>query len=429
MKKIAIIFSLILILSVTILPTISNAVVSLGNVNLYSKEEYNNILKYGDINIVCNYVVYEKDGVEYPAYCLNRELPGVTPSTSYQVTANELVTNVKVWRAIINGYPYKTYEELGCNNVEEAFLATKQAVYCMLYDREPSEYTAIGEAGERTLDALTRIVEAARNSSAVKVSSELVIKSDNSLWQIDSINNQYISQTFSVQAGGTINSYEAIIEGEVPEGTILTDVNNNVVSSFKSGEKFKILIPLLNIAEDGNFIIKVTGKVKTKPILYGESGNSGTQNYALTAFQYEDGEGEESIYYTKNSSKIVITKKADKTGIPLKGVQFQLLDENQQVIYSELTTGENGEVEISNLLPGKYYIKETRTLPGYSIYDKLIEVDLKLNETVNITVNNAEKEVNIEEKDIETNIVVENIESTKEITLETVKIKLPRTGM
>ena len=116
----------------------------------------------------------------------------------------------------------------------------------MLYDREPSEYTAIGEAGERTLDALTRIVEAARNSSAVKVSSELVIKSDNSLWQIDSINNQYISQTFSVQAGGTINSYEAIIEGEVPEGTILTDVNNNVVSSFKSGEKFKILIPLLN---------------------------------------------------------------------------------------------------------------------------------------------------------------------------------------
>ena len=159
MKKIAILFSLFLILSVAILPTISAATVSLGEVQLYSKEEYRDILKYGDTNIVCNYVVYEKDGVEYPAYCLNRELPGVTPSNSYSVSANELVTNVKVWRAIMNGYPYRTYQELGCNNIEEAFLATKQAVYCMLYDRDASTYTGIGESGERTLNALKQIVE------------------------------------------------------------------------------------------------------------------------------------------------------------------------------------------------------------------------------------------------------------------------------
>ena len=35
---------------------------------------------------------------------------------------------------------------------------------------------------------------------------------------------------------------------------------------FKSNEKFKILIPITNITQDGNFTINVLGKVATKPV-------------------------------------------------------------------------------------------------------------------------------------------------------------------
>lgn len=42
---------------------------------------------------------------------------------------------------------------------EEAYLATRQAVYCAVYGRDPNSYHALGgAAGERTLNALKQIV-------------------------------------------------------------------------------------------------------------------------------------------------------------------------------------------------------------------------------------------------------------------------------
>ena len=39
-------------------------------------------------------------------------------------------------------------------------------------------------------------------------------------------------------------------------------------------------------------------------------------------------------------------------------------------------------------MPGKYYIKETETKECYEVYEKQIEVELKLNEETTVTVNN-----------------------------------------
>ena len=139
-------------------------------------------------------MVYAKDGVEYPAYCLNKDVDGVTKESAYSVSTNELLTNVKVWRAIINGYPYKTPEALGCGTKEEAYIATKQAVYCMLYDRDVNEYKAFDEREERVLNALTNIVTNARNSNEIKQSPNLIINDVTQNWQVDSIEKNYILQ-------------------------------------------------------------------------------------------------------------------------------------------------------------------------------------------------------------------------------------------
>ena len=422
MKRKILILIILIITLINLVPMKANAEIGIDSAYIYANKETDYLLRWNGINVYTHMAVYQKDGIEYPAYCMNRDLPGVKIGFSQTVDVKNLINNVNVWRAIINGYPYKTIPELGCNTEEEAYLATKQAVYCMLTDRDVNEYSAIGESGERTLNALKQIVNNARNSSTTKVSSELKINQKNSLWKVDEIENKYISQTFSVSADARFNSYTVGVENLNIEGFKITDNNNNIKNEFSSNEEFKVLIPITNIMSDGDFTINVFGKVATKPVLYGESRDSSLQNYALTGYTYEDGTGSKKVYYTKNETKIIIVKQDETGNKRLQGVEFEILDEGQNVLYTGLITNENGEVEIDNLLPGIYYIKEIRTIKGYDICNKLIKLELDLNEKATINVINKIEEPSIETNKKETELTVEKKEKQ-------VVVKLPKTGM
>jgi len=416
MKKIiSIILTVLMIIGTISIPTTSNGAFSINKADLYSTGYYENYLQWGGMNIVFDYVVYKKDGIEYPAYCLNRELSGVTSDKPYSVSIEELLTNVQVWRAIINGYPYKTPAELGCATKEEAFLATKQAVYCMLYDRDPNTYSATDEISTRTLNALKQIVTNARNSNEVKQSAELTIKEVTTNWEHDKINNKYVSKLFTISANAPINSYKVNLQNMNIEGTKLVDENNEEKQEFKYGENFKIIIPITNMQKRGDFNIKVEGKVATKPVLYGYSADRNLQDYAITGNIYEDGSGLKTIQYTKNETKIILLKQDDNKH-PLQGVEFSLLNENKQALYSELKTNEEGKIVIENLKPGKYYIEETKTVNGYAVYNELIEVDLEYNEEFTVTVNNNKEIIEVQKPEI------------KEDNTQVI-VKLPKTGM
>lgn len=420
-RKISIIISLIVIL-MNLIPIKSSATAPIDSAYIYANKKTDYILKWNGVGIHTHMAVYKKDGKEYPAYCMNRELPGVEIGISQTVDVNKLINNVMVWRAIINGYPYKSISELGCKTEEEAYLATKQAVYCMITNRDVNEYSSVGESGERCLNALKQIVKNARSSSVTKVSSELKINQKNSLWKIDNIDSKYVSQTFTVTANAGFDKYLVELKNIDIEGVKITDKNNKEKKEFNSNEEFKILIPTTNITKDGNFTINVSGKVATKPVFYGETRDSSLQNYALTGYTYEDGNGSKKVYYTKNETKIIIVKKDDKEEKNLKGVQFELLDNNKNVIYTELTTNQDGQIVIDNLLPGVYYIREIRTIEGYELYDKLIKVELDLNEEATINVINLKNEPNIEvDKKQTENTVKDNVSKTQ--------VKLPKTGM
>lgn len=425
-RKILTIIVLIIFI-IGILPLRVNAVVPIDTAYIYANKKTNGLLMWNGLRIHTHLAVYKKDGKEYPAYCMDRELPGVEIGVSQTVDVKQIVNNVKVWRAIINGYPYKSIAELGCNTEGEAYLATKQAVYCMLTNRDVNEYSAIGEAGERTLNALKTIVTNARNSNESKVSSELKIDEQEKLWKIDSLDNKYISKTFTVTANAGMSKYSVNIKNLNIEGSKLTDENNKEKTEFASTEKFKILIPIQEIKQDGNFSIEVKAQVATKPVFYGETRDSGLQSYALTGYTYEEGTGSKKVYYTKNDTKIIITKTDDKTGEKLEGVEFELLDEEQNKIYTEITTNKDGIATINNLLPGTYYIKETRTLEGYQLYSKLIKVELELNEETTVNVINSEEEPEIYKEEKKTELAVK--EEKSNIKVKEIIQKLPKTGM
>ncbi len=116
------------------------------------------------------------------------------------MSVQENIKDVGLWKVIINGYPYKSIQELGVANREEAFTATKQAVYCYIHGNRLEDYEPIGEAGTRTLNAMYTIINNANNSQETKVSSSLTVQSVGNQWVVDNKEKQYISKEFKVIA-------------------------------------------------------------------------------------------------------------------------------------------------------------------------------------------------------------------------------------
>ena len=395
-KKVAKITCMILVILILNFLSFTNSVMAtnLDVADVYAVGDCGSLLTYKDVPVITTYIEYENDGKVYPAYCLDKTKPGAEEG-SYTVSIEEAIKDVMLWKIVTNGYPYKTLEELGVANEKEAFTATKHAIYSYIHGNQLSDYKPIGEAGQRTLNAMYKIINDANNSSEVQISNKVDIQKLQEIWKQDSKESQYISKTYKVSCKTNIDRYKVYVtdeNGQEIEGMKITDETNQEKEEFNSNEKFKILIPIKDMKEDTTIKIKIETKVETKPILYGTAPNSNLQDYALTASTYEDGTGEIQDNYNKNKTKLIIIKQDKETKEKLQGVEFQILDENKNAIYTNLETDENGRIEVDNLIPGKYYIKETRTISGYEIYEDLIEVDISLNEEMTVTVNNNEEE-------------------------------------
>ena len=386
--------------------------------NVQAIGDCGSLLKYKGIIVKTTYIAYEDNGKLYPAYCMDKTKPGAEEG-SYTVSIDKAIQDVRLWKIITNGYPYKTIEELGVASKEEAFTATKHAIYSYIHGNQLSDYTPIGEAGQRTLNAMYKIINDANNSKEVQISNQVDIQRLQEYWEQDNVELHYVSKRYKVNANTRIDNYKVQVtdeNGQIIDGIKITDENNNTKTEFNANEIFKILIPIKSMTEDKTIQIHIETKIETKPILYGRAPNSNLQDYALTADTYEDGTGNIKDNYSRNETKIIIEKQDKETKQKLQGVEFQLLDENKNVLYTNLQTGSDGRIKIENIIPGTYYIKETRTVSGYEIYEDLIEVNVNLNEEITVVVNNQKEEKPEIEKTVD----------KKEISYQKI---LPVTGM
>lgn len=426
MKKI--IISLMIIMSILGVGMPSLAVLEVGQMNVFPKADCEKLLTYNGVPIRTTYVAYNKNGVEYPAYCLDVTLPGAEQG-EYVVNASDKIRNVDVWKAIINGYPYKSIEELGAANGQEAFTATKQAVYTMIHNRSTSEYGPVdSDAGRRTYQIYCNIVNAARSMNASIVDNvEVNLNVVSEKWQIDNINSEYLSKEYYATSNVSSGSYEISLQGKIPNNTKIVDMSNNEKTVFSMNEHFKIMLPISELLRRDIFTINANAKLDTKPVMYGATTVPGTQDYALTGFMYEEVGSAIEENYEKNQTKIIVNKVKEGTLEPLENVKFELLNEEEEVIRENLITNEEGKIIIENLLPGKYYLKEIETLEGYTLIDELIEMELEFGEEKEITVANkeipkvVEPEPELEPEPTPTPILI------PEPIIETPKI-LPRTG-
>ena len=90
----------------------------------------------------------------------------------------------------------------------------------------------------------------------------------------------------------------------------------------------------------------------------------------------------------KNETKIKIIKQDKETKARLENVEFNILDKDKKVIFANLKTNKNGEINLENFIPGKYFIQETNPLDGYLSNNELLEFNVNLNEKLTVTIDN-----------------------------------------
>ena len=374
-----------------------------------------------------SYVEYESEGQRYPVYCLNNDLAGVSEEFEYPVKITGKLDNDMVWKVISNGYPYKTAEEIGVNSDIEAFVATKIAVNVVLNDYPEDYYTSIGtDASDRVINAYKKIVDVA-NKSTQKQNIEPMceILSDDG-WKEDDMDSKCISKIYKVNSNIDSGSYKV----QIIDNNDLKIVNmkNEEISSIPLDESFKVIFPIEKLGTEKEFGIRVEANLKSIPLLYGATTVDGTQNYALTGLDSEVVNCNYNDKLPVNNTTLRVIKKEDNTENRLKGVKFILMDQNKNIMMDSLVTDENGEIILNGIMPGHYYLQEVQTLDGFDLYTDLIEINIKFNEDVKITVNNTRKEVETKEnreggndKNIDSNVV------KNEIIDKNVK-RLPVTG-
>ena len=342
--------------------------------------------------ITCTYVGYKENGKIHPAYCLNRGLDGVGEYNDYDVNLTHLIDDDRLWRVAINGFPYKTASELGVENDYDAFLATKQAVYSILYNNDVDTYYRADNArGKKILNAIKTMVNEGRNGTYTPQSANVKVTKTGNLKD----EGNYYSQEYGVSSRVQMAGYTITNLVNAPEGAFTTDMNNNSKTSFNnSSEHFKVMIPKNSMNKNIDMKVNVQTKCKTYPVFFGKTSIANTQNYLITTDPYGDEAGQGTLNIKTNNAKIIINKTDLDTNQAIDNTTFQLTTIDGKVI-ANATTNERGVAEFNNLFQNKYVVKEINSNEKYIIDTTERNVDIKYGETKTLNITNKHKEGNL----------------------------------
>ena len=293
----------------------------------------------------------------------------------------------------------KVQKNFGAKTEAEAFTATKQAVYTAIYGRNTDEYSAIDtEEGKRTYDIYKKIVENGRRSEARFMEGTLKIR-ELSDWILTGKDKEKIRKKIKVESNKKGN-VSIKLESKLKDIKII-GLDNKEKKELKANEEVFIEIEIKNIKDDGKVLLKLEAELETNPIYLGEPGNTINQPYAVSGIKVKGKtRTEKEFYYKKNETKIILKKIDGKTKEGLENVEFELLDKNKKII-KKVKTEKEGIITIKDILEGKYYLKEVKTKEGYVLDNRLIELEIKYQENLEVEISNNKIEVKIQPKKVE----------------------------
>ena len=367
------------------------------------------------------------------AYCVIPGVPGIewvaNNSAGYSVNLTKALDDVRVWRVIRFGYPYVSAANLGVENDDDAYLATKLAIQCVLQNRPLSEIRTfyrggqdpvagmnladITRRGNKVVDAVYNLANKGYNGSETPLSNNIVSVNKNGDFKQDS-NSNYYSQVYSVTSQVDMSNYTITNLSNFPEGSFSADLNGNAKTTFSSGEQFKVMIPKNNITGQINGEIDLKTKCKTYPILYGE-GPNGWQDYAVCVDPYGDVNANATLNAVANNGEILINKIDGDTSKPVEGVTFELTTADGTSV-GRATTDKNGKATFTNLFPGNYKLKEISSNSYYVINSTVFDVKVEIGKTITLDVSNYKKKGRVK--------VIKVDKDNKEVKLKDVEFQV-----
>lgn len=398
MIKKKIIVGMIIVILLTNWCTIANAATK-GQVEVIQEEQKDLTYLY-NANFKDRMLQYEGKLV-YSINALNEKIKEL------EIEETREYENLIVKNIILSGYPYKTPEELKCEDEFEAYIATQEAIYMANEPRDLETYVIKGEKGKRIYEAAKQIVQESK-----KVSSINFIKIEPKSEEFIEDSN-YLMKEYQIHANHRIEN--ATIKVLAGEGIKITDLEDCPKTNFKENDTFKVLIPKNNTIQ--NISIKFEAEfIKLKPILATNSQKN--KNYDLVILEEEKEKLSTHIDIKEgNLSTIQITNLEKDTQRPIIGSIFELLNQNYEKLQDNLITDENGKIVINNLEENIYYIRQKQVSEEYSLMNYITKVPVTGTDRItNVRIINSKEK---EETIIENNEKEINVEEQQDIIKET----------
>ncbi|EHB7034377.1 Cys-Gln thioester bond-forming surface protein [Listeria monocytogenes] len=387
-KSLFAITSIIILLVSMIVPTFVNAVVF--------KPVKNTIRSYAYDNSIKSYLRTEqvKSSSGAYSYCLDPH----RRSPNGENLGNGTKLSDKVYRAYINGYPYKTPASLGVSDVAKAHYATQMAVWVADGKIKASNLTKWTDASvKKAYDKIMKEV----NSGKATQNMALNISTKTSPAHISG--SFYYSGYYTVTGVNTDAVSYTVTMSKQPVGTVVE----------KSGNKFRFKIPKNSAAKtSGSFSATVkmtaTGKVTKK----NTAKTTAYQNMVTMEKQTKVTSVSVSTSWSAIIGSVKLVKTDENKNV-LKGAVFGLYDSTNKLIQKG-TTNEKGELSFNKIQFGNgYYVKEISAPTGYVGNSQKHQVNITTaNQVVNLTAVNEK---------ITSGLVIEKVDEDTKEPLENVK--------
>ncbi|RJA51391.1 SpaA isopeptide-forming pilin-related protein [Listeria monocytogenes] len=387
-KSLFAITSIIILLVSMIVPTFVNAVVF--------KPVKNTIRSYAYDNSIKSYLRTEqvKSSSGAYSYCLDPH----RRSPNGENLGNGTKLSDKVYRAYVNGYPYKTPASLGVSDVAKAHYATQMAVWVADGKIKASNLTKWTDASvKKAYDKIMKEV----NSGKATQNMALNISTKTSPAHISG--SFYYSGYYTVTGVNTDAVSYTVTMSKQPVGTVVE----------KSGNKFRFKIPKNSAAKtSGSFSATVkmtaTGKVTKK----NTAKTTAYQNMVTMEKQTKVTSVSVSTSWSAIIGSVKLVKTDENKNV-LKGAVFGLYDSTNKLIQKG-TTNEKGELSFNKIKFGNgYYVKEISAPTGYVGNSQKHQVNITTaNQVVNLTAVNEK---------ITSGLVIEKVDEDTKEPLENVK--------
>ena len=468
MKKRLLTALLAMIMAFSILPTASLAASSveeaLGEIDIYNGgKELSYLMINGRVRTLIytyyNYVNSKGETKEIPAYCVNPNITGVpqtvAPGESIEYIAEEKTSDPKVLGIVANGYPTRTLAELGLENKEQGYYATKIALWCYLLSnwdinnlKVNPNLTGVELQRAQNMLAAAKDIYARGTAWTEVLSPEVTCTPDReTAYEVTVDGKQYKQQVFTFWSKTWVCDYAVEVSftdpASVPAGTRIVDMNNRDITTITTegtgdgyAGQFKVLYPLESIeGKTGSVQLSFRTDVYKYAVYYAvcaEKDQYGNlQNYVvdtdptttmdLSAYSnYADGP---TIEY---ETGLRIIKYETGTEIPISGVRFEVIGPDGDSVGSFVTNGD-GRIEIPLSKVGNYTVIERESASHYVISEEPAQnVTVVYNEVAEVTFFNdpygslrIEKRSNTGMNLPGAVITIEHIESGQTFTQET----------